>query len=152
MASVDQVTMKVQRLLSGNMGLRIEIDNGDFILRYSDVSTILRVAISDWTTPGADESETIVTLSSPVLFGVKPTEELFKWVAMEGSRYFFGHLRVMEDNPDRGGVFIVFTHTLLGDYLDQKELEHAVWSVLNTADSLDDELQQRFGGTRLIEN
>ena len=151
MATVDQVTMKVQRLLTGNMGLRIEVIDGDFILRFSDVSTVLRVSILDWSTPGSDEPETIVCLTAPVLFGVKPTPELFKWIAMEGNNTVFGHLRVMEDHPERGGLFIQFRHNLLGDYLDEKELEHAIWAVLHTADAIDDELQQRFGGTRFIE-
>ncbi len=41
-----------------------------------------------------------------------------------------------------------WTHTLLGDYLDEEELHNAVGAVVTTADRLDDELQSRFGGKR----
>jgi hypothetical protein len=43
------------------------------------------------------------------------------------------------------------SHTLLGDYLDEKELVAGLWSVLGAADSWDDELQPRFGGRRMID-
>jgi hypothetical protein len=42
-------------------------------------------------------------------------------------------------------------HTLLGDYLDEEELHWALYQLLNTADKLDDELKQKFGGKRLAD-
>jgi hypothetical protein len=47
-----------------------------------------------------------------------------------------------------GLVGLLMSHTLLGDYLDEKELETAMWGVLGAADTWDDELQQKFGGKR----
>ena len=43
---------------------------------------------------------------------------------------------------------LIFSHTLLGDFLDQPELETAMWGLLSVADRWDDELQPKFGGKR----
>ena len=42
----------------------------------------------------------------------------------------------------------MFSHTLLGDYLDPEELRSAIGAVATTGNDLDDEVQDRFGGER----
>lgn len=46
------------------------------------------------------------------------------------------------------GRAIFFTHSLLGDYLDEDELVRAVTGMLVVADEIDDELEKQFGGRR----
>jgi hypothetical protein len=151
-ADVDQTMLKVQRILTGSMGLRIEIQESTLYVRFSDVSTQLRLDVLDWGTNQEGEPSSLVRVSSPVLWGVDPSPELFEWVAREGGTYFFGHVSAHEDSQSPGKVFLLFSHTLLADYLDEGELTAAFYGVLNTADDLDDRLQARFGGRRLADH
>ena len=50
---------------------------------------------------------------------------------------------------DDGLAHVYIEHTLLGDYLHEDELHTAVGAVLRTANSWDDELQQKFGSKRV---
>ena len=59
---------------------------------------------------------------------------------------------VAYDNNDAPGkLFLLMSHTLLGDYLDEAELSGALFAMLGTADKLDDELKEKFGGKRLAD-
>ena len=86
-------------------------------------------------------------VTAPILREVTPTPELFEWVARQGGSRWFGHVEAHSaDGSDH--VELLFSHTLLGDYLDQPELETAMWALLTTANTWDDELKERFGGKR----
>jgi len=151
MATTDQTMMKIQRLLSSS-GVRAELVPGSastLQITYSDISTVVRVSVHDWGENSDGDPRTVVEIKAPVLFKVKPTPKLFEWVAREGGDYWFGHLSVHDD--DSGTVTIMMRHSLLGDYLDEPELMHALMGVLHTADRLDDEMQKKFGGERLKE-
>ncbi len=151
MATVEQTMMKVQRLLTGPMGLRVELQGDAITARFTDVSTQVRFVVRDFGEDQQGEPQTVVGISAPILFEVTPTPELYEWVARKAGNYFFGHV-VVWDDPDGGGkVMLIMTHTLLGDYLDEEELRAAMWGVLATADRLDDELQPRFGGKRMAD-
>lgn len=90
---------------------------------------------------------TQVSISAPVLIGVAPTWELYRFVALNGSRYPFGRIHVRwSDVPDH--VDLLYQHSLLGDYLDQEEFNLAISIVGQAADELDDEMQREFGGSR----
>ena len=85
-------------------------------------------------------------MRAPILRSVEPTPELFEWVARKGSAAWFGRVEVHDFENDT--VHLVLSHTLLGDYLDQPEMEEAMWGVLRVGDKWDDELQKKFGGKR----
>lgn len=149
MADVDQTTMKVQRLLTGPMGLRIEMAASGISVRFSDRSPRTDILIDPYGTNADGDPSSVVRILCPLLWQVDPSAELFEWVAREGSRYWFGHVSAENDVKAPGKLFLVMTHTLLGDYLDEGELSTAMYAVLRVADELDDELQKRFGGKRL---
>ena len=151
MANVDQTMMKVQRLLTGPMGLRIQLQGNVVSVRFSDVSTQVNVSVQEWGTNKDGDPCSLVRLSSPILWEVDPSPALFEWIAKEGGNYFFGHVSAHDDNSSPGKLFLMTSHTLLGDYLDEEELSSALYAMLNTADTLDDELKQRFGGKRLAD-
>ena len=71
-------------------------------------------------------------------------------MATEGTTYDVGCVQLYEVDEEDGSQtgFLQFAYTLLGDYLDEDELGTALWTVLFTADRLDDELQAQFGGRR----
>jgi hypothetical protein len=150
-ADVDHTMMKVQRLLTGPMGLRIELQGNSVTVKFSDVSTRVNLTVQDWGTNKDGDPCSIVRLSCPILWEVPPSPELFEWVAKEGGNYFFGHVSAHDDSTSPGKLFLVMSHGLLGDYLDEEELSSAMYAVMGTADKLDDELKQRFGGKRLAD-
>ncbi len=93
---------------------------------------------------------TLVSVTCPVLFECKPSPELYEHVATHADDYVFGHLSVSPQED--GTLMVMFTHSLLGDFLDPEELKHAVGALVTTADQLDDSLQARFGGKRFHED
>ena len=149
MANVDQTMMKVQRILTGPMGLRVSLQGNTISATFTDVSTRVNVSVQDWGVDKNGDPQSLVQLSSPILWEVDPSPGLFEWIAKEGSNYFFGHISAHDDSSAPGKLFLLFSHTLLGDYLDEEELSSALYAVLGTADKLDDELKGKFGGKRL---
>jgi len=150
-ANADQTMMKVQRILTGPMGLRISIQGNSISVSFTDVSTRVNVSVSDWGTNKDGDPASLVQLSCPILWEVDPTPALFEWVARQGGNYYFGHVSVQDDNSAPGKLFLMMSHTLLGDYLDEEELSSAMYAMLGTADNLDDELKGKFGGKRLAD-
>ena len=143
MADTSRVQAKVQQMLVQNFnGVTLEKD-GDFSLRNGSARSFVRV----WSRENLDR--VIVTVTVPLLFGVSPTPELFRHLAFHADDYIFGHLSAVE--ADNGTVTIMFTHALLGDFLDEPELTSAVVGLLGVADDLDDELMAQFGGERFHE-
>lgn len=125
MATVEQTTMKVQRLLTGPLGLKIGLERDIFSIVFSDLSTSVQIRIHEWVKDQEGEPQNLVLISSLILKDVRPSAALFEWV--------------------------IFSHTLLGDYLDEKELGHGVFGILQGANEWDDELQKKFGGKRWVD-
>jgi hypothetical protein len=146
MATVEQTMMKVQRILTGPMGLKVMLGGDRFTVNFKDTSTHLSIWVREWGTNDDGEPRTVVLVTAPILWGVSPTPDLFEWVAREGGSRWLGHVEVQDS--DDGKVNLIFSHTLLGDTLDQPELETAVWGLLTVADTWDDELKAKFGGSR----
>ena len=151
MANVDQTMMKVQRILTGPMGLRIQLHGNTINVSFTDVSTRVSISVQEWGTNKDGDPASLVRLSCPILWEVDPSPGLFEWVAKEGGNFFFGHISAHDDSSAPGKLFLMSSHTLLGDYLDEEELSSAMYAMLGTADKLDDELKQRFGGKRLAD-
>ena len=147
MATVEQTTMKIQRILTGPMGLNVMLDSNGFRITFEDASSFLRIRIHEWKAGADAEPGTVALITAPILRDVSPSPELFEWVARHGGSRWFGHVEVHQIQ-DSENVNLVFSHTLLGDYLDQPELETAMWGILSVADRWDDELQEKFGGKR----
>jgi hypothetical protein len=150
MATVDETMMKVQRLLTGPMGLEIGLKGDLFTVRFTDASTAVHVRVRDWGKDSEGQPRSLVLVSAPILREVPPSPALFEWVARNGGTRWFGHVEVYDDR-EPGKVSLFFSHTLLGDYLDEKELAAALWGVLQGADEWDDQLKAQFGGKRWID-
>ncbi len=149
--NVDQTMMKVQRLLTGPMGLRVSLQGSSIVVQFSDVSTRVNLSVQEWGTNTDGDPSSLVRLSCPILWEVDPSPALFEWVAKEGGSFFFGHVTVHDDQSSPGKLFLMMSHTLLGDYLDEEELSSAMYAILGSADKLDDELKGKFGGKRLAD-
>jgi hypothetical protein len=130
---------KVQRYLADLIGSVELIPDGAYSFQTGSARVFVRC------TPWGSDS-TIVSVTCPILFECPASPELYEQIATHADDYLFGHLSATVQ--DDGTVMVMFTHTLLGDFLDPEELKHAVGALVTTADQLDDELQARFGGKR----
>lgn len=141
--TVAETRDKVQRILTKNLNA-VQIDeDGDYRIRYG--STACFISVSDW-----GDGDTLVKLNALILSDIPTNPEVYRWAATEGQNYFFGSTAVIEQG--QGTLGLLFSHTLLGTYLDEGELMTALGGIVTTADKLDDELKGRFGGRRLVEN
>jgi hypothetical protein len=148
MATVDQTMMKVQRLLTGPMNLRIDLQGDTIGVRFSDASTQIHIRVLDWGKNKDGEPRTLVRVSAPILRGVAPSPALYEYLCREAPRFYFGSIAVWDDEDEKGKLSLTLGQTLLGDYLDEEELKAALFGILGSADELDDQLKQRFGGKR----
>ena len=130
---------KAQQYLTQNFN-DVNIDaEGNYSLRHGSTRIFVRVRTHD------DTDWTWVTLEVPLLANVKETPEVFEHVALHSDDFIFGHLSAIRSDK---GLLILFSHALLGDYLDEDELVKAVGGMLSVADHMDDELAEQFGGDR----
>lgn len=130
---------KVKQYLTENFDDVSIAPNGCYSLRRGSARIFVTVRTHD------DTDWTWVTLEAPLLSNVKETPEVFEHVALHSDDFIFGHLSAARTNS---GLDIMFTHTLLGDFLDEDELVKAVGGMLVIADNMDDELAEIFGGDR----
>lgn len=136
-ADPDVLRVKVQRIVADRLGT-VEVDkDGDVTFAQGSTRVWIRVI--------AQEERSVVKVFAPIVTGVKATPELFRWLALASGRYLFGSIDVVEKD-DTLDTF--FYHCLLGDFLDPEELHTAIGAVVLTADELDDELREEFGGKR----
>lgn len=140
MSNIAGVRERVQTFLTSEGPVTIDA-NGRFSIRNGSTNGFIEVKAH-----GNGEA-TIVSVLAPLLFGVRLTPELYKYVALHCDDWTFGSLGLWPDETGESGM-LVLRHTLLGDYLDKDELMYAVYGVLGTADDIDDELQKQFGGKR----
>jgi hypothetical protein len=135
-STVPQARQRVRETLAGSFDDVEFDDDGNASFRYGSAHVFV-------TVEEFDEDSSVVVLRAPIVTGAQATPELYKYVATEAAGQGFGHLTVTEDGD---GATIHFTHTLLGDYLDDMELRVAAVAVAFTADDLDDKLVAQFGG------
>jgi hypothetical protein len=139
MSAVDQTRAKVQRIYAKKLG-SVEVGRSDeFIVRHG--SAVLFVNVSK----GFGNDGTVVQLLVPLVTDVPVTDELFRFVATEGQGYMIGTLRA-NVNDDQKTAWMSLGYCLIGDDLDESELIHATGALVTTADDLDNELRERFGG------
>lgn len=126
-------------------------DDGDLVIFYK--STALQVVTFDSGAESEKERRELgigtifVRVSATLLFEVKGSKDLFEFIATEGQEYDIGSMKASKGED--GTYTITMQETMVGDTLDPVELKTALLSIAMTADELDDELQRRFGGTRV---
>ncbi len=140
---LDLLALKVQRLLSDFLNDIRLADDGAYLVPYESTMVVVRpMEIS--------EESTAVMVFGLVARDVPVSPAFYEWVARTTDNFTFGHIGIDVDDIARTAV-VVFSHTLLGDCLDAEELRTVVCAVATTADDLDDEVQDRFGGQRWVD-
>ena len=92
------------------------------------------------------DGQTLVKVVALVNKDGGPADELAKFLIAENMRLIFGKFSV---EPTERMVF--YEHTLLGDFLNRKELEIAVKAIASTADSTTMRSRPEFGGKKFGE-
>jgi hypothetical protein len=100
-------------------------------------SAFVRVAVFPW---GDDDA--FINARSWVICGAEVVPELMHFLLRQNDDMRFGAFGLDSDND------IFFEYSVVGSTLDKPELKACVLAVLMTADRYDDQIQQRWGGTR----
>lgn len=138
MSDLEAVRSKAQRILSNKLG-RVEVDrDGDFIVRYN--SAVAFISVMEGFGDGS-----IIQIECPLITGVKITNELCRWVAVEGQHFKLGSCRLSPDEDGKTGI-VIFHYSMTADDLDESELMNGVAATIYSSDRLDNELQEKFGG------
>jgi hypothetical protein len=153
MGSKAEAKEKVTKMLTQGLGINVTLTkNEDLMIDVAgpdadDISTNAYISFDQFD--GNNGTVSWVQISAPILREVPESEELYKWIAVAGTSFRIGCVEAFPE--DNGTVFLRYKYALLADYLDEAELENALYSVLLTADELDDDLQTKFGGKRYVD-
>jgi hypothetical protein len=144
MSNLDLVSAKLQQYLT-TLYTGVEVmDANQYTLRHGSARAFLQV------TSKGDDSPTVIKIDIPVLTNVRADADTEKWVALHSDDYLFGHFSLYQ--RESGEIDLYLSHRLLGDYLDEAEVEVAVSWMLSTANDVDEELQAQLGGSRFHES
>jgi hypothetical protein len=135
-AHVELTTRRVRRYLDDRYGGFEHHPDWGFHGAFGSARVFVEVL------PVLDDS-TAVRVSSPVLSQVAMTDDLaLHLLALAGEQPFgaFAHVAARDE--------VWLQHAVLGDDLDEVELEAAIDAVAAIADGCDDDLAGRFGGLR----
>jgi len=120
---------------------------GEAFLRFSDDvpaaiidygSTLGQVAIVPW---GDDDA--VVAVRAIVVREAELSKDLLEYLLRKNHNMRFGAFEIDDDGN------VIFRHTIVGSTCDKNELEASTKAVMFTADNLDEEISQRFGGKRM---
>jgi hypothetical protein len=148
----DKVSRFIKEIFSVSLG-----DSGEFIITYESVIVIAEVLeITDKESINFRKELGLpifaVHFFSPVLFDVKPSNELFKWIAVEGQQFDYGAFRFEYNDASKKDGTVVYSYMIAADTIDAEEVKNAVISVANTSDNNDEDLKKMFGGKRFEDN
>jgi hypothetical protein len=121
-----------------NAGLKFLVDmDDDFVLMFDDG---VKVFVMPRELP---DGRTIVKVEALCVKGMRIDGDLGIFLAEENGKTLFGKLTLY---PERQEVH--YEHALLGDYLNQAELELAVHLVAFSSNQYDDRIKERWGGKK----
>lgn len=90
-----------------------------------------------------DEDQSVIQVKATCVTGATPSPELYEHVAT--TSVDLGHYSIVPE--DGGTVAVVISHGLIGEFLNPAELRMTVVAVAHEADTTDDALAERFGGS-----
>jgi hypothetical protein len=134
--TLSETRDRVASMLAKFVG-RVELSaDGDLSFPYE--STRVFVGVRPWA-----ENSAVVSVFAVTNVDLTPSPELYEFVALHTGDWVFGHLGLSVED---GKALVYFSHALLGDFLDEEELQTAVGAVAIAADEIDDKVKTQFGG------
>ena len=150
MSTMAEAQAKVLKMLTEGVGVQVTVKKEGLLqVGFADTSTAVYFEFSEQEFDGKAPTQAFVHITSPILREVPESDELYKWVAIIGTGYRIGCVEAFPEENQT--VFLRYKYVLLADFLDEDELSTAMWCVLHTANRLDDELKEKFGGKRWID-
>ncbi|MFM2022870.1 MAG: hypothetical protein RIR89_262 [Actinomycetota bacterium] len=139
MSLLEDVRTNMTNWLTEEYGEPIKSGEG---LVYPCGSTIVAVLAMELN------EHVLVAVQANVAHDVPLTGELAKHVLVDHD-YIFGSLK-LSANDDGKTCSVRLTNVLVADELDKSEIVSALTLIAGTADSIDDELVARFGGSTAL--
>jgi hypothetical protein len=122
-------------------GLKFLVDmDQDFVLMFNEGVQVF-VMPRDF-----GEGRTVVLVKAPVVTGVNIDGDLGLFLSEENAKMLFGKLCLYRERKE-----VHFEQALLGDFLNQAELEVAVGIVAGSTDKYDDAIKSKWGGKKFGE-
>ena len=119
-------------------GLKYFTDtDGDYLLMFDDGVRVLVMPRE------LKDGVTVVKVEALCVKGMRIDGDLGIFLAEENAKSLFGKLALYPDRQE-----IHYEHALLGDYLNQAELELAVQLVAYSTGQYDDRIKERWGGKK----
>lgn len=103
-------------------------------------SAMAQISVAPW---GSDDAT--ITTRAYVVAGIELTPDLMHFLLRENDKMRFGAFGIDKDDS------IFFEHTIVGSSCDKEELKGSVMAVVLTADEYDDQIIERWGGSRVID-
>jgi hypothetical protein len=132
--AVAETALKVRQMLSSFDDVDLN-DDGTCCLTYGSAQVVVSVTVFD-------EDQAVVKCRAQCVTGATLSPELYRHVATFSAEV--GHLRVVEEDDGTGSI--LFSHSLLGEFLNPAELRMTVVALALLADQIDDELAATYGG------
>jgi len=139
MSLLEDVRSNVTKWLTEEYGEPISSGNA---LAYPCGSTIVAIL------PMELNDNVLVAVQANVAKDVPLTGELAQHILLDHD-YMFGSLKLTADDSGKT-CSVRLVNILVGDEIDKKEITSVVAMIAGTADSIDDELVARFGGSTII--
>jgi hypothetical protein len=102
------------------------------------------------TRDGYGQQGILITINSPLVHRIPMSQELVRWVAVEGRSHDIGSVYLVPSGEGET-CEIWLGHSLVGNELDGHGILAMVYQLLVLADHLDDLIRERFGGIRFAE-
>lgn len=115
----------------------LDPEGGHFYVRYG--TTVLEISVE----PYGDE-EAVVTIMSYCVQDVEVDEELLAGLLELNHQLAFGSFSML-------GNDIFFSHSLLGQNLQPRDLLRTITSVATIADDYDDRIVEKYGGQTALD-
>jgi hypothetical protein len=115
----------------------LDPEGGHFYVRYG--TTVLEISIEAY-----GDEEAVVTIMSYCVQEVEVEEELLAGLLELNHQLAFGSFSML-------GNDIFFSHSLLGQNLQPRDLLRAITSVATIADDYDDRIVEKYGGQTALE-
>lgn len=144
-AAESKLEEKIKRVFSNIEFLETQNDNGTFLWTVRNNSAIVHIFIN--TDYGSEENP-VAEIWSPCVVGARDDDKLYRFL-IEAPQSIYASWTVLPAGD--GTVTIIVSCPRPLNTFDDRELSEAFFSIVNTADQLDDEIMTRFGGQRAQE-
>ena len=137
---------KVQRNLANNFEVQLGV-RSTYKINWGSTYVQVELGEATWNPSTKEEDAYWVNVSSPVLFGIEGSSELFKYVATEGPKSLAGLSMALWEAENDNTYSLWLESNILGNFIDEAELVNVVVICGLIADREDEDLAQRFGGS-----